>query len=59
VLQKGLYVRVENFGIEVKSQRGFEKRDMPNILTVESTTILPSITMFKPILIHYFSILII
>jgi hypothetical protein len=54
VLQKGLYVKVENFGIEAKSQRGFEKRDMPNILMVESTTILSSITMFKPTLIPLF-----
>jgi hypothetical protein len=40
VLQKGLYIKVENFGIEVRSQRGFEKREIPIILVVESTTIL-------------------
>jgi hypothetical protein len=55
VLQKKLYVKVENFGIEAKSQRGFEKNNMPNILMVESTTILSSITMFKLILIPMFS----
>jgi hypothetical protein len=27
-----LYVRVENFGIKARSQKGFEKRDMPIIL---------------------------
>jgi hypothetical protein len=26
--QKGMFVRVENFGIESKSKRGFEKGDM-------------------------------
>jgi hypothetical protein len=39
VFQKRLYVRVENFGIKARSQKGFEKRDMPIIFTMKYTTI--------------------
>ncbi len=58
VFQQKLYVKVENFGIEVRSLRGFEKGDMPIILTGESTTIVSSITRFEPTLIPMFSIMI-
>jgi len=34
VLQKWLYVKAKNFGIEVGSQRGFEKGNMSIILTM-------------------------
>ncbi len=54
VLQKGLYVKVENFGFEVRYQNGFEKGDMPIILMVESTIIVSSITTFEPTLIPMF-----
>jgi hypothetical protein len=54
VFQKWLYVNVKNFGIEVRSQRGFEKGDMPIILTMESITILLSITTFEHALIPMF-----
>jgi len=34
-----MFVRVENFGIESKSKRGFEKGDMHIVITIESATI--------------------
>ncbi len=39
-LQKDMFIRVENFGIESKSKRGFEKGDMHVVITIESTTII-------------------
>jgi hypothetical protein len=54
VLQKWLYVKVKNFGIEVGSQRGFEKGNMSIILAMESITIVLSITTFEPTLIPMF-----
>jgi hypothetical protein len=54
VFQKWLYVKVKNFGIEVRFQRGFENGDMPIILTVESITIVLSITTFEHALIPMF-----
>jgi len=54
VFQKWLYVKVNNFGIEVRSQRGFEKGNMPIILTVECITIVLSIITFEPTLIPMF-----
>jgi hypothetical protein len=59
VLQQRLYVKVENFGIKVRSPKEFEKGDMPIILTRESTTIVSSITTFEPTLIPIFSFMII
>jgi len=50
-LQKCMFVRVENFGIESKSKRGFEKNDMHVVITIESTTIVSSIPTFQPELI--------
>jgi hypothetical protein len=44
-------MRVENFGIESKSKRGFEKNDMHVVITIESTTIVSSIPTFQPELI--------
>jgi hypothetical protein len=41
-LLKGMFVRVENFGIKSRSKRGFEKRDMHVVITIESTTIVSS-----------------
>jgi hypothetical protein len=38
-LQKIMFVKVENFGIESKSKRGCEKGDMHVVITIESTTI--------------------
>jgi hypothetical protein len=38
-LQKGMFVRVDNFGIESRFKRGFEKGDMHIVMTIESTTI--------------------
>jgi hypothetical protein len=53
-LQKGVSVRVENFGIESKSKRGFEKGNMHVVITIKSTTILLSIPAFQPKLIPMF-----
>lgn len=44
--QKGMYVRVNFFGIESKSKQGFEKWDMHIIIIIESTTIVSSISSF-------------
>jgi hypothetical protein len=43
-LQKGIYLRVENFGI---CKQGFEKGDMHIVITIESTTIVSSISSFQ------------
>ncbi len=45
---------VENFSIESKSKRGFEKGDMHVVIIVESTTIVSSIFAFPPKLIPMF-----
>ncbi len=47
-------MRVETFGIELKSKRPFEKRDMHVIITIESTTIVSLILAFQPKLIRMF-----
>ncbi len=47
-------MKVENFGIESKSKRGFEKDDMHVVITIESTTIVLSIPAFQPELILMF-----
>jgi hypothetical protein len=54
-LQKNMFVRVENFGIESKSKRGFEKGDMHLVITIKLTTIMLLILAFQPklILISY------
>jgi hypothetical protein len=49
-----MFVRVENFGIESKSKRGFEKGDMHVFITVESTTIVSLIPTFQPKLVPMF-----
>ncbi len=53
-LQKNMFVKVENFGIESKLKKGFEKGDMHVVITIESTTIVSSIITFQPKLIHVF-----
>jgi len=47
-------VRVENFGIESKSKRGFEKGDMHVVITIELTTVVSLILTFQPVLIPTF-----
>jgi hypothetical protein len=49
-----MFVRVEIFGIESKSKRGFEKKDVDVIITIESITIVSSILAFQPKLILMF-----
>jgi hypothetical protein len=46
-LQKGMFVRLENFDIKSKSKSGFEKGDMHVVITIESTTIVSSIPTFQ------------
>jgi hypothetical protein len=48
-----MFVKVENFGIKLKSKRGFEKGDMHVVITIESTIMLP-ITFFEPKLVPMF-----
>ncbi len=48
-------MKVENFGIESKSKRGFEKGDMHVVITIESMTIVSLITIFEPKLVSMFS----
>jgi hypothetical protein len=45
---------VENFGIESKSKRGFEKGDMHVVISIEPTTIVSSIPTFQPKLVPMF-----
>ncbi len=47
-------MKVDNFGIESKSKRGFEKGDMHVIITIESTTVVSSIPTFQPKLVPMF-----
>jgi hypothetical protein len=49
-----MFVRVENFGIESKFKRGFEKVDMHVVIIIESTTIVSSIPAFQVKLIPMF-----
>jgi hypothetical protein len=49
-----MFVKVENFGIESKSKRGFEKHDMHVVITIELTTIVLSIFTFQLELIPMF-----
>jgi hypothetical protein len=37
-LHVGSYVRIENFGVSNKSEKSYEKGDMPVVLKVQSTT---------------------
>jgi len=53
-LKKGMFVKVENFGIQSKFKKGFEKDEMHVIITIESTTIVSSIIAFQPKLIIVF-----
>jgi hypothetical protein len=49
-----MFVKVENFNIESKSKRGFEKGDMHVVIIIESTTIMSSILTFQYELIPMF-----
>jgi hypothetical protein len=49
-----MFVRVENFGIESKSKKCFEKKDMRVVIIIESTTIVSSILAFQPKLVPMF-----
>jgi hypothetical protein len=49
-----MFVKVENFGVESKSKRGFEKGDMHVVITIELTTIMSSIPTFQRELIPMF-----
>jgi hypothetical protein len=55
LLQKGMYVKVENFGIELKCKRGLEKSDMHVVITIELTIIVSLISIFQPKLVFMFS----
>jgi hypothetical protein len=46
-LQKGMFMKVENFGLEPKSKRGFEKGDMHVVIIIELITIVSSILIFQ------------
>jgi len=50
-----MFVKVNNFGIESKSKRGFEKSDMHVVNLVELATIVSPITIFEPKLVPMFS----
>jgi len=50
-----MFVKVENFGIDSKSKRGFEKGDMHIVITIELIAIVPSIFTFQRKLIIMFS----
>jgi hypothetical protein len=42
-----MFVKVEFFGVESNSKKGFEKGDMHVIITIELTTIVSSIPTFQ------------
>jgi hypothetical protein len=52
--QKGMYVRVNFFGIESRSKQGFENCDIHIIIIIESTIIVSSISSFHPELVLMF-----
>jgi hypothetical protein len=49
-----MFVKVQNFGIESKSKRGFEKGDIHVVIIIELTTIASSILTFRPKLVPMF-----
>jgi hypothetical protein len=53
-LQKGMFVKVENFGIKSKSKEGFEKGDMHVVIKIKSITIVSLILTFQGELIPMF-----
>jgi hypothetical protein len=53
-LQKGMSTKVENFIIESKLKKGFEKGDMHVVITIKSITIMSSILAFQPKLVPMF-----
>jgi hypothetical protein len=52
-LKKDMFVKVDNFDIESKSKKGFEKEDMHVVITVESMTIVSPIIVFEPKLVPH------
>jgi hypothetical protein len=50
-----MFARVENFGIESKSKKGFEKGDVHVVITIELTTIVSLIFAFQFELVSMFS----
>jgi hypothetical protein len=46
-LQKCMFIKVENFGIESKFKKRFEKGDMHVVIIIELTTIVSSIIAFE------------
>ncbi len=51
---KMLEQHLQNFNIESKSKKGFEKSDMHVVMPIESTTIVSSTPAFQPKLILMF-----
>ncbi len=47
-LKKDMFVRVDNFDIESKFKKGFEKDNMNVVIIVESMTIMSPISAFEP-----------
>jgi hypothetical protein len=52
-LKKDMFVRVDNFDIESKFKKAFEKDDMNVVITVESMTIVSPISVFEPKLVPH------
>jgi hypothetical protein len=49
-----MFAKVEIFCIKSKSKRGFKKRDMHIVITIELTTIVSSVPTFQPELVPMF-----
>jgi hypothetical protein len=54
LLQKGMHVRMNFFGIESKSKQGFKKGDMHIVIIIELITIVSSVSSFHPKLVLMF-----
>jgi hypothetical protein len=53
-LQKDIFLKVENFVIELKFKSWFENCNMHIIITIQSMIIMPSIILFEPKLVPMF-----
>lgn len=53
-LKKGLFVRVENFGLQPKSNNSYQQGDMPMMIVVGDTTLVSNISPFEPELVPMF-----
>jgi len=49
-----MFMKVKNFGIELKSKKGFEKGNMHVVIIVESMTIMSPIIVFELKLVRMF-----